>query len=160
MYDLEPILQKPVIEFDKYTEDFIWNYFFHTPVLTPKKVMNEIGVDVVSFFGSEAQAQRQLSSIAATAKNFIFGRLPIRSKDVQEFILSRDIRVLYDYLQYQMTFVIAATTSGSIQHFYEAVKLNDKTVVSGLESAAATIISKYRAPRYFIIPTDLLRKGY
>ena len=66
---LSNILAMPVIDFENYKEDFTWDSFFHTPVVTPKFISNKLGVDFIAFAGSEQQATRQLNTIAKVAKD-------------------------------------------------------------------------------------------
>jgi len=157
---LSNILAMPVIDFENYKEDFTWDSFFHTPVVTPKFISNKLGVDFIAFAGSEQQATRQLNTIAKVAKDYLFGRLPKNSLDYEEYRLSRDIGLLYDYLAYQCSFVIAATMSGSIYELYNINKGDDRPYISGIVSAAASVSVKFRASMWDKIPRSLYRVGY
>ena len=160
MKQFSAIINDPIINFDDYAEDFVWDIFFHSPVLTPKFVANKIGVDLISFSGSETQALKMLNALAKSAKDFAFENLPIHSQEVQEFVLSRDLNSLYDFLAYEMSFIIAATTTGSPYELYKVSRSSDKPFVAGLEAAASGLLSKYRVSRFDRVPNDLLRKGY
>lgn len=161
MQTLRTLLQEPVIDFDNYKEDFIWDHFFHTPIVTPKFVANKLGIDLVSHAGSERQAEKMLASIAKTAKDYLFGRLPMRSRDYQEFRLSRDIDLLNNYLEYQCAFVIAAVNTGSVYDLYNVTKGDAaRPYIAGLESAASLVAVKFRSRFWERIPQNLLRVGY
>lgn len=162
MQEFKKLLETPIIAFTEYKEDFIWDTFLHTPIMTPKFVNNKFGIDLITFAGSEAQAARMLTTIAKIAKDYLFSRLPMRSRDYQEFRLSRDINLLWNYLEYQSAFVIAAVNAGSIYELYNITKGNDtnKPYISGLESAATLATVKFRVAYYERIPEKLLREGY
>ena len=155
------LLEQPVIDFNNYKEDFVWDFFLHTPVMTPKFIMNKFGIDLVSFAGSAEQAQRMLTTLAKTAKDYLFSRLPMSSRDYQEFRLSRDIDLLWNYLEYQSAFIIAAVNTGSVYELYNITKYEkDKPYSAGLESAAVMATTKFRAAFWERIPGTLLRVGY
>jgi len=160
MLNLQQLLQAPVIDFDSHTEDFVWDHFFHTPVMTPKFVMNKIGTDLVAYAGSEIQAQRMLNTLAKVAKDYLFSNLPMTARDYQEFRLSRELDTLQNYLEYQMAFVIAATTTGSVYELYNLTNHKDKKVSEGLEMARSNARTKFQTRFFERIPERLLRVGY
>lgn len=161
MNSYQNLLNTPVLDFSLYQEDFTWDMFFHTPVLTAKFVSNKLGIDLISFCGSEAQANKMLTQLAKTAKDYLFSRLPMRSRDYQEFRISRDKDLLYNYLEYQCAWIIAAQTTGSVYELYNIMKKKDGELntIPGLENAAAMVATKFRTA-WEVIPTSLLRKGY
>lgn len=160
MQYVNTLLDMPVIDFNKYKDTFTWDFFLHTPVVTSKFVSGKFGIDLVAFSGSEIQANKMLTTIAKTAKDYIFARLPMRSRDYQEFRLSREIDLLNNYLEYQCAFVIAAVNTGSVYEIYNMVKYETKQYNAGLESAASLVATKFRTRGYERIPERLLRVGY
>lgn len=164
MQETQLLIATPVIPFTNYADDFVWDFFLHTPILTPAFVANKFGIDLISFAGSEAQASRMLTTLAKVAKDYLFSRLPMRSRDFQEFRLSRDLGLLYNYLEYQSAFVIAAVNTGSIYDLYNLTKGTDiakyKPYITGLESAVALAAVKFRVSSFEVVPASLLRVGY
>lgn len=152
------LIDKPVVNFLAHTNMFTWNMFIHFPVLKSQFVAETIGIDLISHAGSEAQADALLQQIAKISKDFLFGRLPIRSREYQEFRLSREVDVIKEVLEYQLAFVIASTASGSLFTGYEAKSEFNKGFITGIESAVNQLTSKFRV--WESIPAHLIRVGY
>ena len=152
------ILDKPVVEFNNYSDMFDWNFFYHIPVLAPKWINNNLGIDLISFSGSEAQAKRFLLQIAILSRNFAFGKLPNHSRDFQIFLMSRDLELIKNFLDFQSTFVIAGVNSGSIYEFLNIQRTASNT--PGLDIAASQLKTKFWTPSFYSIPEKYLYKGY
>jgi len=164
MLNTMQLLAMPILDFDKYKEDWTWDFFFHTPVLTPKFIHNKIGVDLIMYAGSEIQAKALLTQIAKIAKDYIFGRLPRNSRDFHEFTLSRDLAILEDYLAFQAVVVFTAVNTGTVNELYQTIRtstwVGTRPYVAGLESAASSCLLKFRAMFFQRVPGELFRKGY
>lgn len=153
------LINTPVVDFDAYKDRFRWDFFFHVPVLTPKFVEEELGNDLVDLTGSEAQAQKMLNTIAKISKDFLFGKMPERSINYQLYRMARSLDLINNYLEYEMSFVIAATTTGSVYQLYNLTN-KEGTTIKIIENAAAQAGVKFRASAFQTIPANLLWEGY
>jgi len=160
MVNFDKLITEPVLDFEKYQEDFVWDIFFHIPVPTSKFIANKLGIDFISFAGSEAQANRMLTTLAKTAKDFAFGSLPQHSREVATYLLARSKDLIDNFIEYECAFIIAATTVGSVYELYNITKGDNRPYIAGLESAAKELITKIRMNKYLEVPADLIGVGY
>lgn len=153
------VFDKPIVDFSKHTELFSWNSFLHFPVPTAKFVEEEMGIDLISHYGSDIQANKVLNQVAKMAKDYMFGRMPVTSKQYQEFRISRDLEVIKEVLQYQTAFIISVTTSGGVFDLYSVTKgEQSRPYIAGIENATAALTTKFRTMYY--VPKALLYVGY
>lgn len=153
-----PMKDRPVIDFSLRSE-FTWDMLLHFPVLKASFVDGKLGTDLIAFSGSDIQADKLLNQIAKIAKDYLLARIPMKSRTYQLFRIAHDEDALNEILEYQLAFVIAATTSGNIYDLYNITKgLENKPYIAGLENAVAQVSAKFRA--WEDIPQELINNGY
>ena len=153
------IISRPIIEFDNHASEFTWDMFLHFPIVSIDFVAEKAGINLIEHTGSEAEAENLLKQLAKVAKDYIMSRVPLKSREYQEFRLSRDLDVLYEVLEFQIAFVIAATTTGSVYDLYSINRIGAmKPGIVGIENAFAILSTKFRT--FEKVPRSLYRVGY
>jgi len=111
-----------LVRFEEYEKDFIWDYKLHFPVPTIEYIYNRMGWNIKN--GREySEAKGYVLSIVREARNYLYEKTQMTSMDRMriEYIIAHEIEYIYDILEYVMSFMQVAYTSGDMLKFYEVL---------------------------------------
>mgnify|MGYP003483089833 CR=1 FL=1 len=111
-----------LVNFEEYHEDFTWDFKLHFPIPTLNYILNRMGWDV-SKGGNEVEARGYVLAIIREARNYAYAKTNIiNSNRIKvEYMMAHNVNYIYEMLEYCMTFLQLAYTSGDLQKFYEVI---------------------------------------
>lgn len=143
-----------IIDFDNYSQDFIWDYKLHFPIPTLTYILNRTGEDILSKYGTETEANSTILKITRFAKNYL---LQTRDNMLKwEYKIARDIDLLYEVLEYLLSFIDYAIIMGRYDELFNRIDKNE--VIPSLEIAKQNLSVSRNAG--FYIPHSEIRVGY
>lgn len=132
-----------LIDFELYSDDFEWDYKLHFPIPTLNYIKQRTGEDLTMKFDTELLAKGALITVIRTAKGYLFrDRLDMYE---WEWLIAHDIKLLYDVLEYLMSFVDFAFISGN---YTELHNLDRNSKDAPLLEYARSIVSGARKALY------------
>ena len=115
-------MAKKILDFDNYSDDFIWNYDLHFPVPTVKYVVNNSGINVYNWHTTNEEAQGNLVALARATQNYIFrGKLASDALGAS-YLIATNKDLLYKVLGIVLEFVVLYYSSGSFLDLYKQEK--------------------------------------
>lgn len=113
-----------LVNFEEYSKDFVWDYKLHFPVPTLEYIFNRMGWNLQKGRDTN-EAKGYVLAIVREARNYLYDKTQMTNIDRMriEYIIAHELEYIYDLLEYIMSFMQIAYTSGDLIKFYEVLNI-------------------------------------
>ena len=108
------------------TLKWTWNFDIHFPVVTIDYAENQTGVNITSAAGTLQMAEANLLKIAKLARNYIFERVAVISRDHLEYRIAHDPSLIQSMILFQIEIL---QTWGGYESLYRVTDTDNKTSI-------------------------------